>query len=106
MDRIYSIIPAGSGPYIFALVFSVLLIAFISFFVFIGYSSQHVSFEVNEQGLKISKALYGRFIPREQITAEGVKVVNLNIDAEYKPKMRTNGIGLPGYAEGWFKLKK
>jgi hypothetical protein len=105
MERIYSIIPAGSGPYIFILVFSLILLAAIGFFVFIGYSSRHVSFEVNDQGLQISRAVYGRFIPREKIAADGVKVINLNIDAEYKPKLRTNGIGLPGYAEGWFKLK-
>ena len=46
-----------------------------------------------------------RFIPREEIAVEGVKVVNLNVDSEYKPKARTNGIGLPGYAEGWFRLQ-
>ena len=45
-----------------------------------------------------------RFIPREEIAVEGVKVVNLNVDSEYKPKARTNGIGLPGYAEGCFRL--
>lgn len=105
MERIYGIIPAGSGPYIFILVFSLILLVAIGFFVFIGYSSRHTSFEVSDQGLRISKALYGRFIPKEQIAAEGVKVINLNIDAEYKPRLRTNGIGLPGYDEGWFKLK-
>ena len=105
MERIYGIIPSSSGPYVFILIFSLVLIAFIGFFIFIGYSSRHASFEVNDQGLRISKALYGRFIPREQIAAEGVKVINWNINAEYKPKLRTNGIGLPGYEEGWFKLK-
>lgn len=104
MERVFSIIPAGSGPYIIILCFGLLLVAFISVFVLIGYSSRHVSFTISEQGLKISPALYGRFIPHEQIRTEGVRVINLNIDTEYKPKMRTNGIGLPGYAEGWFKL--
>jgi uncharacterized membrane protein len=105
MEKIFGIIPASSGPYIFIWIFSVILIAVIALFVFIGYSSRHVSFEVSDQGLRISRALYGRFIPREEIAVGGVKILNLTVDAEYKPKLRTNGIGLPGYAEGWFKLQ-
>ena len=105
MEKIYAIIPAASGPYIFILVFSLVLIAVIGLFVFIGYSSRHVSFELNDQGLRISRCLYGRFIPREKIAASGVMAINLNAESGYQPKLRTNGIGLPGYAEGWFKLK-
>jgi hypothetical protein len=105
MERMFGIIPASSGPYIFILVFSLILIAIIGLFIFIGYSSRHVGFGVSDEGLRISRALYGRFIPRGDVVAEEVKVINLNINSEYKPKRRTNGIGLPGYAEGWFKLK-
>ena len=105
MEKIFGIIPASSGPYIFIWVFSLILIAVIGLFVFIGYSSRHVSFEVNDQGLRISKAVYGRFIPIEEIIREEVKVINLGVDSEYKPKTRTNGIGLPGYNEGWFRLQ-
>jgi hypothetical protein len=105
MERIFGIIPASSGPYVFILIFSIILIALIGLFIFIGYSSRHVSFEVSDGGLRISGGIYGRFIPRAEIIAEGARVVNLNADSEYKPKMRTNGIGLPGYAEGWFKLQ-
>jgi hypothetical protein len=105
MERVYGIIPASSGPYIFVWVFSLILIAVIGLFIYIGYSSRHVSFVVNDDGLRISGGLYGRFIPREQIAAGAVKVINMNVDAEYRPKLRTNGIGLPGYASGWFKLQ-
>jgi hypothetical protein len=106
MDKVFGIIPATTmAPYIFILVLNLVLLAVIGLFVFIGYSSRYASFEVSDRGLRISKALYGRLIPREEIAAEGVKVINLNVDSEYKPKSRTNGIGLPGYAEGWFKLQ-
>lgn len=105
MERIFGIIPASSGPYIFIWIFSLILVALIVLFIFIGYSSRHVRFEVNDEGLRISRAIYGRFIPREIIYADGVTVINLETDSEYKPKSRTNGIGLPGYSEGWFKLQ-
>ena len=105
MDRIFGMIPASTWPIIFVVVLAIIFIGILGFLAFIGYSSKNVSFEVTNDGLRISKSLYGRFIPREEIAAEGVRVLDLNIDSEYKPKRRTNGAGLPGYAEGWFKLK-
>ena len=105
MEKIYGIIPASSGPYIFVWGFSLVMIALIGLFVYIGYSSRHMVFAVSDDGLRISGGLYGRSIPGEQIAGDNVKVLNLNVDTEYKPKRRTNGIGLPGYQAGWFKLK-
>jgi hypothetical protein len=105
MEKVFGIVPASSGPYIFIWAFSLILIAVIGLFIFIGYSSKNVRFELNDRGLKIGPALYGRLIPRGEIAADGVRVINLDLDPEYKPRVRTNGIGLPGYAEGWFKLQ-
>jgi len=104
MERLFGIIPASSGPYIFIWAISLVLIAVIVLFIFIGYSSRHMNFTVNDRGLRIGPGLYGRFIPKEDINAEGVRVLNLNSDSEYRPKWRTNGAGLPGYSAGWFKL--
>jgi len=105
MERVFGIIPASSGPYIFIWAISIVLIAVIVLFIFIGYSSRHMNFTVNDQGLRIGPGLYGRFIPKADIDAEGVRVLNLNSDADYRPKWRTNGAGLPGYSAGWFKLQ-
>ena len=105
MERIFGIIPASSTPVIFVAAVAIVLVLVIGLMAFIGYSSKNMQFEVSDQGLRISRSLYGRLIPREEIVAEGVRVLDLNIDSEYKPKRRTNGAGLPGYAEGWFKLK-
>jgi len=104
MEKAFGIIPASSGPYIFIWAISLVLIAVIVLFIFIGYSSRHMNFTVSDEGLRLGPGLYGRFIPRGDINTEGVRVLNLNTDAEYKPKWRTNGAGLPGYAAGWFKL--
>lgn len=104
MERIFGIIPASSGPFIFLLVIALVLILVIGLLAFIAYSSKNVRFEVSDEGLRISRSFYGRFIPRGEIAAEAVRIIDLNVDSEYKPKRRTNGAGLPGYAEGWFKL--
>ena len=109
MERVFGIIPASSGPYMFIWIFSVviglILVGVIGLLISFGYQARHASFTVNDQGLSISPGLYSRFIPKEDINAEGVKVINLNIETEYKPKWRTNGAGLHGFSAGWFKLQ-
>ena len=109
MEKVFGIIPTTSSPYIFIWIFSVamgvIMVGVIGMLVMFGYQAKHASFTVNDQGLRISPGLYSRFIPKEDINTEGVRVINLNTDAAYKPKWRTNGAGLPGYAAGWFKLE-
>ena len=105
MERIYGIIPSSSGPILFMAIIALVLILIIGLLAFIGYSSKNVRFEVSDEGLRISRSIYGRFIPREEIVAAGVRVFDLNTESDYQPKRRTNGAGLPGYAEGWFKLQ-
>jgi hypothetical protein len=104
MDKVYGIIPASSGPYITMWIISLVLLAVLGLFIYIGYSSRNMNFTISDEGLRISPGLYGRFIPKEDINTEGVKVINLNTEKEYTPKWRTNGAGLPGYSAGWFKL--
>jgi hypothetical protein len=108
MDRVFGIIPASSGAFTtmwaISLGVGVILIAVLGLFISFAYQARHATFTVTEQGLRIGPGLYGRFIPREDIDSQGVKLVNLNIDTEYRPKSRVNGAGFPGYDAGWFKL--
>ena len=105
MERTFGIVPASNAPFIFIVAIGIFFILLIGLFAFIGYSARNVKFEVSEPGLRIKGGIYGRFIPKEAIVVEGVEIINLNVSPEYKPRIRTNGIGLPGYSEGWFKLR-
>ena len=105
MDKTFGIIPASGASLITLMVIGVFLLLFLGLFAFIGYSARNTKFEVSDEGLRIKGGIYGRFIPREEITEENIKLLDLNLSPEYKPRTRTNGIGLPGYSEGWFKLK-
>jgi hypothetical protein len=109
MERVFGIFPAGTGTYtfiwVFSLVIALILIGIIGLFVSFGYQARHAALTVSEQGLKIGPGLYGRFIPREIVEREGVRVVDLNAETGYQPGWRTNGASLPGYQAGWFKLK-
>ncbi len=105
MVRTFDITPASSTPFIFLSVIGLILVIILGLLSFIGYSARNTRFEVSEQGLRITGAIYGRSIPREEITTGNIQILNLNTYDQYKPRFRTNGVGLPGYAEGWFKLK-
>ncbi len=105
MDKTFSITPASAAPLLTILTIGVVLTLILGLFIFIGYSSRNAKFEVSDQGLRIKGAIYGRFIPREDIIRDEVEIINLETRQEYKPRLRTNGVGLPGYQEGWFKLK-
>jgi len=109
MEKVFGIVPAASGVYPFiwglSVFIALLCLGVIGVLVSFGYQVKHIAFTVNDHGLRISPGIYSRFIPREDISIAGVKVINLNVDSEYKPKWRTNGAGLPGYSAGWFKLQ-
>jgi hypothetical protein len=61
--------------------------------------------EVLDGGLRIRGSLYGRTIPRDALFLDRAKVVDIDTSPELAPKLRTNGIGLPSYQVGWFRLK-
>ncbi len=72
--------------------------------VYLGYSTRNVTFALSDQGLQINGGLYGRNVSKNAIIIDGARIVTLQDENSYAPCVRTNGIGLPGYSRGWFKL--
>lgn len=105
MKDVFPIIPAGSGPLWILLAISVLMLAAVVFFAFIAYGSRHSAVEVADSGLRIRAVFYGREIPLSRLLTEAARPVDLAKEPDYAPVLRTNGIGLPGYSAGWFKLR-
>jgi hypothetical protein len=106
MKQVFPIIPASGGPlWVIAALVAAVLIGITVLFVYLAYSSRSARFEVSDEGLRISGDLYGRLIPARDLNVEAARVLNLNEDAEHRPKWRTNGTGLPGYQAGWFRLQ-
>lgn len=71
---------------------------------FFLYSSRRTMFTLSEQGLVVSGTMYGRSIAASDLITSKAMVLDLTLDKEYRVKWRTNGVGLPDYALGWFKL--
>lgn len=105
MVRTFDITPASSASIIVIAAIGLIFLLLLGFFAFMGYSIMNTKFEVSDQGLNINGGIYGRFIPKADIASENIKTIDLTTYSEYQPRLRTNGIGLPGYAEGWFRLK-
>ena len=126
MKEVFPIVPATSGPLItfgiatlalgsmiflasrgpiivfwtMALVLGGMILLLASF----AFALRYVKFEVTPEGLAIRGDLYGRHLASESLLPREARAVDLTVSPEYRPVLRTNGIGLPGYGSGWFQL--
>ncbi len=104
MREVFPIVPATQGPLVFMIVMAVVLFGLCAVIASFVVASRHTRFEVSPQGLRIRGDLYGRFIPLRDLLVERARPVDLTRNDELRPRWRTNGAGLPGYASGWFRL--
>ena len=70
-----------------------------------GWGAARAGFEVSPAGLHLKSALYGRMVPASSLDLARARRVDFRIDDDLRPRIRTNGIGLPGYLAGWIKLR-
>jgi len=105
VKQVFPIVPAGAGAPWTTAAIALLLVGLLFLFGYIFYSSRYSTFEVSAEGLRIRGDLYGRLVPRGVLRLEQARVLNLNTEREYALSWRTNGIGMPGYSSGWFRLK-
>lgn len=68
-------------------------------------SSSSLSAAIEGSSLQIKVPIYGRSIPIAALDVASATIVDLEQTPQLRPGIRTNGIGLPGYAVGWFRLK-
>jgi hypothetical protein len=104
MSDVFTIIPASARPLYFLGAIAALLISMLTLFGYFTYSSRATRFEISPAGLSIRGTLYGRTIPWSSMRLDEVRTTSLANAPELKPTRRTNGVGLPGYSAGWFRL--
>ncbi len=69
------------------------------------YAARHTRFDLTAGSLVIRGGFYGRTVPVSELAVEGARRVDLEAAPEFRPSLKTNGIGVPGYQSGWFRLK-
>jgi hypothetical protein len=102
MQEVFPIAPASGRSVLFGLV---ILAPVVLLLLYLTLAPRLVRFEVSREGLRIRGELYGRKIPGDQLVLGQAKPLDLNTDTTYRLSRRTNGIGMPGYKSGWFRLE-
>ena len=105
MKEIFPIAPASSSALLLLVPIGIILIASLVLVILTATSINRGSVEVSADGIQINAPFYGRSIPLTSVITDQARVIDATTDADLRPKWRTNGIGLPGYAAGWFKLQ-
>ena len=105
MTSTFSIAPAQGKLFFIVLPVALLLIGLIILFGYVGYSSRHLRFDVDNHALHIRGDLYGRDIDLSSLDLDRAKIVDLGREPDLRPTLRTNGTALPGYRSGWFQLR-
>src|SRR6185295_19363786 len=80
------------------------LVATALMFVLVAWSATHGSFTVSDHTLQLRIPIYGRSIPIANLDLARARVLDADDAVAIRDSRRTNGIGMPGYAAGWFKL--
>lgn len=60
--------------------------------------------EIGNGAVRLHGDMYGRTIPIADVRSDAARVVDLDAEPGLRPRLRTNGVGLPGYQAGWFQL--
>jgi len=100
----FELTPPSSGTLAVLGLIATLLVVTATLLVWITWSASHSSISIRDRSLKIDIPVYGRTIPIANLDLAGAQVLSLDESSDVRTVMRTNGIGLPGYAAGWFKL--
>ncbi|OHB55312.1 MAG: hypothetical protein A2Y07_07350 [Planctomycetes bacterium GWF2_50_10] len=94
---------ANHYHYSAAVVFTIILLV-ASLFTYILYTGNRMKFTLTDSHL-IIRALYGKTIPRQNLLTNQARLIDFQTEKDLKPFWRTNGIGLPGYSQGWYSSR-
>jgi hypothetical protein len=101
MREVFPIVPAPASSVLVSLA---LLLPVLLILLYLVLAPRLVRFELSPEGLAIRGELYGRRIPARELMVDQARPVDLRTDTDRRLARRTNGVGLPGYRSGWFRL--
>ncbi|MHC9086507.1 PH domain-containing protein [Luteimonas sp. RIT-PG2_3] len=55
--------------------------------------------------LEVATSFYRRSYALAELQLDAARVIDLDERTEYKPRLKTNGVSLPGFHSGWFRLR-
>ena len=100
----FGLAPASTSVTASLIGISALLLGLASIFLWYAWAASHAQVTLQDDTLHLHVPLYGRQIPLSAIDIARAAIVDIDARSPLRPRMRTNGIGLPGYGVGWFRL--
>ena len=91
----FALIVGGGLPFVLALGFG--------YFLFGGHLS---NVTLAEGVLQVDVPIYGRSIPLDRVDFASPRVIDMTESREVRLTFRTNGLGVPGYLLGWFRVAR
>jgi Bacterial PH domain len=101
MMQVFAVPSTGNHTWLTALM---LVPVVIGLAVAVVFWPRALSVEVTHEAVTIRGSIYGRTVPRGQLRLGEARIVDLASEPALRPRIRTNGTGLPNYKVGWFRL--
>jgi Bacterial PH domain len=84
---------------------AVIIVPICALMLYLMLAPRLLRFEVRPKELRISgDPLYGRTIPLTDLDMSAARAIDLATSSDYRLSWRTNGVGLPHFKSGWFRL--
>lgn len=61
--------------------------------------------QLDGDGIEVATTFYRRRFASGDLDLDRARVVDLDERPEYRPMLRTNGMSLPGFHSGWYRLR-
>ena len=87
---IFQIVPVSTKMYWLWLAIAVPVVLVVVLAAYIPYMAKHTFVEVSDKGMNIRGGVYGRFIARASLDKDGIRMLNLKEDTEYRTTWKTN----------------
>ncbi len=94
----------NAPPWVIAIA-GIIMLGIVAVFGFFFYSSRKTSFELSPEGLRVKGTMYARTIPSSSVKITEVRALDLSREKDYHVRWKTNGLALPDYLLGWFRLR-
>ena len=103
--NVFEIAPASLKSMWVLAAIIVVLIGLIALMAYMVHAGRSATFTIADGALTIRGGMYGRTIPLEMIDRDGTEIVSIEKGSPLEPTHRTNGLGLPGFQLGKFRLR-
>jgi Bacterial PH domain len=101
----FELAPASTGTLATLYGIALVVLAVTVLLWWIAWGTSQMSVAIKHGSLQIHVPMYGREIPIASLDLAQAAIVDLDANSQLRPKLRTNGIGVPGLGVGWFRLK-